>query len=312
MENVVHLFEIFKTIFYLKFLELWKVKFGAVKIWKSLNVFEPFEFWKRFKLFDLVPPGTVAGAHRSALASPWFGATRTCAAHEHHGRVVADRPSPAGRVGTHLHLLAMWRHPRPPPATIRKGIGRRWAKFSPCHHFSSQGARLSTHLHSPCLFSAPADRSTTRAIGAAAVATPPRWVMPSSLLLSIGPAPHLPRGSPALQVPLATVDRDAAPVQLTHHLTPPRHSGESRSTSSCPACSPCSMDAYAVGAAISSPSARPRRPCHRAAPERPAGTMTTLGVRALCRASRAGRGHGPQCVPALRAYFILFRIKFNF
>jgi hypothetical protein len=44
MEKVVHLFEIFKTIFYFKFLELWNVKFGVVKIWKSLNVFEPFEF----------------------------------------------------------------------------------------------------------------------------------------------------------------------------------------------------------------------------------------------------------------------------
>jgi hypothetical protein len=44
MEKVVHLFEIFKTIFYSKFLELEKVEFGAVKVWKSLNVFEPFKF----------------------------------------------------------------------------------------------------------------------------------------------------------------------------------------------------------------------------------------------------------------------------
>jgi hypothetical protein len=32
MENVVHLFEIFKSIFYFKFLELGKVIFGLVKI----------------------------------------------------------------------------------------------------------------------------------------------------------------------------------------------------------------------------------------------------------------------------------------
>jgi hypothetical protein len=51
MEKVVHVFEICKTIFYLKNLELGKAKFGSVKLWKSLNVFEPFEYWERFKPF---------------------------------------------------------------------------------------------------------------------------------------------------------------------------------------------------------------------------------------------------------------------
>jgi hypothetical protein len=46
MEKVVHLFEIFKSIFYSKFLDLKKVKFGLVKFWKSLNISEPFEFGK--------------------------------------------------------------------------------------------------------------------------------------------------------------------------------------------------------------------------------------------------------------------------
>jgi hypothetical protein len=32
MEKVVHLFEIFKTIFYSKFLELRKILFGAIKV----------------------------------------------------------------------------------------------------------------------------------------------------------------------------------------------------------------------------------------------------------------------------------------
>jgi hypothetical protein len=32
MEKVLHLFKIFKTVFYSKFLELKKVKFGSVKV----------------------------------------------------------------------------------------------------------------------------------------------------------------------------------------------------------------------------------------------------------------------------------------
>jgi hypothetical protein len=51
MEKVVHPFKISKTIFYFKFLELEKVKFGSIKVWKNLNIFELFEFLKRFKPF---------------------------------------------------------------------------------------------------------------------------------------------------------------------------------------------------------------------------------------------------------------------
>jgi hypothetical protein len=40
MEKIVHLFDIFKTIFYYNFLEHRKFKFGSVKVWKKLNVFE--------------------------------------------------------------------------------------------------------------------------------------------------------------------------------------------------------------------------------------------------------------------------------
>jgi hypothetical protein len=76
MEKVVHLFEIFKSIFYSKFLDLKKVKFGSVKFWKSLNIFEPFEFEKW---------GTVAGAHRSARTSPQFcGSQATWPRHATH------------------------------------------------------------------------------------------------------------------------------------------------------------------------------------------------------------------------------------
>jgi hypothetical protein len=37
MEKVVHVFEIFKTIFYLKFFELGKSVLGSVKFWKVLK-----------------------------------------------------------------------------------------------------------------------------------------------------------------------------------------------------------------------------------------------------------------------------------
>jgi hypothetical protein len=36
MEKVVHLFEIFKTIFYFKYFGLRKTAFGSVKVWKVL------------------------------------------------------------------------------------------------------------------------------------------------------------------------------------------------------------------------------------------------------------------------------------
>jgi hypothetical protein len=51
MEKVVHLFKIFKTLVYFKFLKLGKVKFGLIKVWKILNVFKLFEFLKRLKPF---------------------------------------------------------------------------------------------------------------------------------------------------------------------------------------------------------------------------------------------------------------------
>jgi hypothetical protein len=47
MEKVVHIFEIFKIIFYFKFLELRKIKFGSIKVWKNLNIFKLFEILKR-------------------------------------------------------------------------------------------------------------------------------------------------------------------------------------------------------------------------------------------------------------------------
>jgi hypothetical protein len=51
MEKVVHLLKIFKNLFYFKFLEFEKVKFGSIKVWKILNIFKPFEILKWFKPF---------------------------------------------------------------------------------------------------------------------------------------------------------------------------------------------------------------------------------------------------------------------
>jgi hypothetical protein len=41
MENVVPLFETFKTVFYFKILDLGKVLFGSIKVRMNLNLFEP-------------------------------------------------------------------------------------------------------------------------------------------------------------------------------------------------------------------------------------------------------------------------------
>jgi hypothetical protein len=57
MDKDVHLLDIFKTIFYFKFLEPGKVKFGSIKIWRNLNVFKPFEI---FETVQTTPPVTVA------------------------------------------------------------------------------------------------------------------------------------------------------------------------------------------------------------------------------------------------------------
>jgi hypothetical protein len=68
MENFVHPFVIFKTIFYSKFLEHREVKFGSNKIWKNLNVFKLFEF---FETLQTAPPVTVApGPLVSTPATP--------------------------------------------------------------------------------------------------------------------------------------------------------------------------------------------------------------------------------------------------
>jgi hypothetical protein len=52
MQKIVPLFKIFKTMFCFKFLELGENIFRSAKVWKILNVFQPFKFRKRFKPFD--------------------------------------------------------------------------------------------------------------------------------------------------------------------------------------------------------------------------------------------------------------------
>jgi hypothetical protein len=70
MEKVVYLFEIFKIIFYYKFLKLRKVKFGSIKVWKNLKVFKPYE---NFEMVQTAPPVTVAPSPRVSDPSPLLG-----------------------------------------------------------------------------------------------------------------------------------------------------------------------------------------------------------------------------------------------
>jgi hypothetical protein len=68
-EKVVSFFKSFKPIFYSKFLELEKVLFGSKEDWTSFK----FEFnivWMILTQLTGFKPGTVAGAHLSASASP--------------------------------------------------------------------------------------------------------------------------------------------------------------------------------------------------------------------------------------------------
>jgi hypothetical protein len=77
MEQVVYLLEIFKAIFYCRFLELRKVPFGLVEVWKILNVFEPFKFGNGLNCFDPASRDC-SRAHLSAPAPPLSHAS--CAA----------------------------------------------------------------------------------------------------------------------------------------------------------------------------------------------------------------------------------------
>jgi hypothetical protein len=176
MDKVVHIFEIFKTIFYFNFLELKKVPFGSVKIWKNWNIFEPFEFENGLNCFDPAPPETVAGTHWSAPTSPLSGATRTSTACERCDWAIAGRMPVEPR-----HSPTSTPRGAIPPShcstrrpTIKKAPAATGPKLSPRHHFSSQGAHPSTHLRSPCLLSAPAYQSTARAVGTASTTTPSR------------------------------------------------------------------------------------------------------------------------------------------
>jgi hypothetical protein len=101
MEKVVYLFEIFKIIFYYKFLKLRKVKFGSIKVWKNLKVFKPYEI---FEMVQTAPPVTVAPSPRVSDPSPLLGV-----AHMHPSATGRCRP-PAAAPGPLL---------RPSPSSTR-------------------------------------------------------------------------------------------------------------------------------------------------------------------------------------------------
>jgi hypothetical protein len=89
MDKVVHLFEIFKFIFYYKFIDLGKVKIGSIKIWRNLNVFKPFE---NFQTVQTAPPNTVAPGPRVSDPSPLLGVAPP--ARNHRPRAGAGRRAP--------------------------------------------------------------------------------------------------------------------------------------------------------------------------------------------------------------------------
>jgi hypothetical protein len=92
MDKVFHLFEIFKAIFYSKFLELRNVKFGSIKIWKNLNIFKPFEI---FETVQTAPPVTVALCPRVSEPSPLLGTVRAPSTHARRPWASAGRSTTA-------------------------------------------------------------------------------------------------------------------------------------------------------------------------------------------------------------------------
>jgi hypothetical protein len=76
MDKVVHLSEIFKTIFYFKFLELGKGILGAVKVWSNLKSFELNRIWFLFLWIQIPPLVTVPGPHLAVHRLPYFRAAR--------------------------------------------------------------------------------------------------------------------------------------------------------------------------------------------------------------------------------------------
>jgi hypothetical protein len=139
MDKVVHLFEIFKTIFYFKFLDLGKAKFGSIKVCKNLNVFKQFEI---FKMVQIASPVTVAPGPRVSYPSPLLGAAR--ARHPptpvSHGPVpTADRhASPPPSVLLPHPSICPPRTPPPSAAPLKGAARRHWPPFLFPSHPPSQ------------------------------------------------------------------------------------------------------------------------------------------------------------------------------
>jgi hypothetical protein len=76
IEKIVHVFEIFKTIFYFKIMELER-SFLNRSNFEKMNVFESFKSGNGLNHL-IPPPGTVTGPHLATPHLPYFGAGRTC------------------------------------------------------------------------------------------------------------------------------------------------------------------------------------------------------------------------------------------
>jgi hypothetical protein len=118
MEKVVPFFKSFKTIFCFKISKFGKILFRSAKVWKILNLLEPFEFWMRTQNRLTRSTGTVARTPHVSPSPPSHAST--AAQDRPHRLLVASRSGqccPLVRAGPPLRLLHLSRWARPLPST---------------------------------------------------------------------------------------------------------------------------------------------------------------------------------------------------
>jgi hypothetical protein len=239
----------------------------------------------------MLPPTTVACGHLAATPPPLFcvGACRLLA-HADFRLVSASR---AGRPPHHPlpspFRAATW-HPKPDPPSFPSSpptiLKREPLHLMPPFVFPpSMSSNPPLHSTAPPLAppaSSPPQlsKSCRRHQKSPVPPFPPLLPVsselgPPSLSSSVPPHPLVNLSGCRTSPPSSLHHRgDAASVEPTCHSTPPRPSGEPRSTSPCPACFPCSTDVHAAAAAAPRPLAMPR------CPKAPASAVTTPGERA--------------------------------
>jgi hypothetical protein len=302
MEKDVHLFEIFKLIIYFNFLELGKVKFGSIKVWKYLNIFEPFEFLKRFKPFW---PSAARDCSRSPLVSPCLSPIWRHP-HAHHPR--------ASRSGRCWPPVAYRSGQGPPPTSSPCGTVPSWPPLPP-HRTATLVEEGCLVVSTPFLFppilspfvlvSTSSDRSAAAAVGvrATAVSSPLWWAHPSG------------RYHPRCRPPEHSHCHDAvtaASSSLPHRCQHDRVSPTPPQLAWCSLLAPRMLPSpprwHLHAWATADSRAAARAPCTVTTPRACAAQRFGSG-----RLGRFGRwakpsvdGRGPQCGPALCAGFLTF------